>query len=34
MFARAQGAMCTLTTEREVDDFVDASSKVLQRLRA
>ena len=33
MFSKAQGALCTLTTEREVDDFVDASRAVLQRLR-
>lgn len=34
MFSKAQGALCTLTTEREVDDFVDASRNVLQRLRS
>jgi glutamate-1-semialdehyde 2,1-aminomutase len=33
MFARAQGAICSLTTEREVDDFVDAARNVLQRIR-
>ena len=34
MFARAQGALCTLTSESEVDDFVEASRNVLQRIRA
>ena len=33
MFSKAQGALCTLTTETEVNDFVDASRNVLQRIR-
>ena len=33
MFTKPSGATCTLTTDKEIDDLVDASRRVIERVR-
>ena len=33
MFTKPSGAICTLTTDKEIDDLVDASRRVIERVR-